>query len=117
MPLNVQLPQQSLIILFNFFLLLMNMIAVSGGHCIIFIKKKKSIFCQRELHVFLKYLKTVLTKTEFLSVHLIFLLHRSILRRGHHKSQALQPYRQECVFQGEDNSAAPILCAAKQWNY
>lgn len=40
MPLNVQLPQQSLIILFNFFLLLMNMIAVSGGHCIIFFKKK-----------------------------------------------------------------------------
>lgn len=47
MPLNVQLPQQSLIILFNFFLLLMNMIAVSGGHCIIFKKKKKHILSKR----------------------------------------------------------------------
>lgn len=44
----------------------------------------------------------------------VFPLHRSILRRGHHISQALQPHRPECVLQGEDDSAAPLLRAAQQ---
>lgn len=44
---------------------------------------------------------------------IVSLLSRSILRRGHHKSQTLQPHRQECVFQGEDDSATPVLCAAE----